>query len=276
MSNNVTIQFGSFFTSRLLALWRYKGFVFGMVWREFRGRYLGSLLGGIWSVIHPMVMVFIYTVIFSQIMRAKLVGVDNTMGYGMFLCAGLLPWGFFSELLSRSQYVFIEQGNLLKKVSFPRITLPMVLLFSSAVNFIIIFGIFLVFLLIFARFPGWVLLAFIPLLLIQQVLALGLGMLFGTLNVFFRDAGQLVGIGLQFWFWLTPIVYPMTILPERVRPVIGLNPLTKLVGAYQQIILHGHWPQWREFLFHSMSGLIALAVGFFVFQRLSDAMVDEL
>lgn len=261
---------------RVLALWRYKGFVFTMVWREFWGRYLGSLLGSIWSIINPIAMIFIYTVIFSKIMQARLAGVEDTLGYGIFLCAGLLTWGFFSELLGRCPNIFIDQANLLKKVSFPRITLPVIVLFSSAVNFAIIFIIFLLFLIISGRFPGWAIIAFLPLLFIQQAFALGLGMVLGTLNVFFRDVGQFVGIVLQFWFWLTPIVYPLSILPERVRSMIELNPMGQLVGAYQQIILHGQWPNWALFRFHAIGAFIALTVGFLVFRRLSGEIVDEL
>jgi lipopolysaccharide transport system permease protein len=113
MGINVTVQFWGPLALRLLALWRYKGFVFAMVWREFWGRYLGSLLGSIWSVLNPMAMIFIYTVIFSKIMRARLTEVDDTMGYGMFLCAGLLTWDFFSELLGRCPGIFIGQVNKL-------------------------------------------------------------------------------------------------------------------------------------------------------------------
>ena len=140
--------------SRFAALLKYRSFVFSMVKREFRGRYLRSLFGSIWSVLNPVAMIFIYTIIFSKIMRARLSGANDTMAYGVFLCSGLLTWGFFSELLSRCLTIFIESGNLLKKVRFPRITLPAILLMSCTLNFLIIFGIFVVFLLLTGRFPG--------------------------------------------------------------------------------------------------------------------------
>lgn len=276
MGVNSALQYQRPFAPRLLAIWRYRGFVFTMVWREFRGRYLGSLLGSIWSVLNPMAMIFIYTVIFSRIMRARLPGVDDTMGYGMFVCAGLLTWGFFSELLGRCPNVFIEQANLLKKVSFPRITLPIILFLSSTINFVIIFSIFLLFLLTTSRFPGLAILGFLPLLLIQQSFALGFGMLLGTFNVFFRDVGQFIGIALQFWFWLTPIVYPITILPERARDIIKWNPMSQLAVAYQQIILFGRWPHWQQFQYHILGAIFALAVGFVAFRKLSGEIVDEL
>ena len=247
-----------------------------MVLREFQSRYRGSLLGSIWAVIQPMAMIFIYTIIFSKVMSARLAGSQDTLAYGIFICAGLLPWTFFSELLSRSMNIFIDQGNLLKKVSFPRSTLPVVLLFSTAINFIIILCIFLIFLIATGRFPGLSLIGFLPLLIIQQGFALGLGMFLGTLNVFFRDIGHLIGIVLQFWFWLTPIVYPISILPERVRNILQLNPMTQLITSFQQIILQHQWPQWETLYLHAIGSFLALLLGFWIFRRLSGDIVDEL
>lgn len=258
------------------ALWRYKGFIYSMVVREFRGRYLGSLLGGVWSIINPAAMIFIYTIIFSKIMRARLAGSGDTMAYGVFLCSGLLTWSYFSELLSRCQTIFIEQGSLMKKVNFPRITLPVILLCSSTINFVIIFGVFLVFLFVIGRIPGASLFAFIPLLIVQQAFAIGLGMMLGTMNVFFRDVGQFVGIVLQFWFWLTPIIYPISILPDRIKDIIELNPMTQIVMSYQQIILHQRWPAWHELYPHFFFAALALIGGLLVFRRLSGDLVDEL
>jgi lipopolysaccharide transport system permease protein len=247
-----------------------------MVKREFRGRYLGSLLGSLWSILNPMAMIFIYTVIFSQVMRARLVASNDTWAYSVFLCSGLLTWNYFSELLLRCQTMFIEQASLLKKVNFPRITLPAIILFSSTINFIIIFGIFLIFLLVTGRSPGLSLFGLLPLLLIQQTFALGFGALLGTMNVFFRDIGHLVGIAVQFWFWLTPIIYPVTILPERIQQLIMLNPMTKIVISYQQILLYNQWPDWEKLQLHIAGALLILGVGFVVFQRLSGELVDEL
>jgi lipopolysaccharide transport system permease protein len=261
---------------RLTAVWRYKGFVFAMVAREFKARYLGSLLGSLWTVLNPMAMILIYTVIFSRIMQARLAGVDDTMAYGVFICAGLLPWGLLADLLNRCQVVFIDQRNLLQKASFPRITLPVILLFSTAIHFLIAFGIFAAFMVATGRFPGWAILGFFPLLLIQQGFILGIGIFLGTLNVFFRDVGQLVGIVLQFWFWFTPIVYPITILSERLQMLVSFNPMSRLVDAYQRIVLFGDWPQWSQFGYLALAAAFALILGFFFFIHVSGEMVDEL
>jgi lipopolysaccharide transport system permease protein len=247
-----------------------------MVAREFRSRYMGSLLGSIWSILNPLALITIYTVIFSRVMQAKLPGIDDTMAYGLFVCAGLLPWLYFVELLSRFPQIFIEQAALLKKVSFPRITLPVIAFFSATINFLIIFTLFLAFLLITGRFPGWAVLGYIPLLILQQMFVLGFGVMLASVNVFFRDIGQFINVVIQFWFWFTPIVYVITMLPGEAQKLLPFNPMTSFVQAYQGIILYGAWPDFMQFKLHLLGAVVALIGGFFVFHRLADEMVDEL
>lgn len=264
------------FKDRLVALWFYRGFVYSMVAREFRSKYLGSLLGSVWSILNPLALITIYTVIFSRVMQAKLPGIDDTMAYGLFVCAGLLPWIYFTELLNRFPGIFLEQAALLKKVSFPRITLPVIALCSATLNYLIIFCLFLLFLAVTNRFPGWVVLGYLPLLVLQQMFVVGFGILLGSVNVFFRDIGQFVNVVIQFWFWFTPIVYVTTMLPDKAQNLIEYNPMTAFMKAYQAIILYGKWPVWMDFKLHCIGALIGLVVGFYVFQFLADEMVDEL
>jgi len=260
----------------LRAIWQYRGFVWGMVGREFRLRYRHSLLGSAWALLNPAAMIAIYTLIFSQVMRARLPGLDDTFAYSIYLCAGLLAWNYFSELVGRCLTVFLDNATLLKKVSFPRSSLPVILLLSSSLNFAIIFGLFLCVLTAVGRFPGWVVFAMVPLLALQQAFALGLGILLGVLNVFFRDVAQLVWVVLQFWFWLTPIVYSTALLPERVRGLFAWNPMARLVGAYQQILLVGAWPEWSQFRLQAVGAALVLVLAFVAFDRLEGEMVDEL
>lgn len=261
---------------RLQALWAYRAFILGMVVRDFRGRYLGSVLGASWALLNPIAQILIYTVVFSHVMRARLPNVQDPLAYSLYLCAGLLTWNYFVEVLQRSQTVFLEQANMLKKVSFPRVTLPSYVFLSATVNFVIVWGLFLGFLLVSGRWPGWVLLALVPLLLVQQVLAAGLGLVLGVMNVFFRDVGQAVAVGLQFWFWLTPIVYPLGTLPASVRDLIAWNPLLPLVTSYQRIIVDRHWPVWGELWPACVLALLVAGLSEIVFRHLSGAMVDEL
>lgn len=257
-------------------LWAYRGFISGSVKREFQSRYRNSMLGAAWTVLQPLAMIVVYTVIFSQIMQARLPGVDSTFAYSIYLCAGILAWGLFAEIVSRAQNVFIEHANLLKKISFPRLTLPFIIVSSALINFSIIFGIFTLFLLISANFPGWVYLVLFPILMVQVVFSISLGVIVGVLNVFFRDVGQLFTIVLQFWFWLTPIVYPVDILPEQMQYYMGFNPMFPFISAYQGILVTGTMPEWRSFIWITIVSLTLCAFGYRLFRKRSGEMVDEL
>ena len=258
------------------AVWNYRGFVLGSVKREFQTRYRNSLLGATWTILNPLSMIVVYTVIFSQLMRARLPGVDNSLAYGIYLCAGILAWGFFAEVIGRSQSVFLEHANLIKKLAFPRICLPLIVVLNAGVNFAIIFALFLGFLLVTDNFPGWALLGIVPVLLVQTAFSIGLGIILGVLNVFVRDVGQFVGIFLQFWFWFTPIVYPLSILPEGIQPLIDLNPMAPLIAAYQGIFVYGQWPDWHALWPTTLLAAALCLLGMRLFRKRSGEMVDEL
>lgn len=258
------------------ALWAYRGFIFGSVKREYQSKYRNSLLGAAWTVLNPLAMIVVYTVIFAQVMRAKLPGVDGTFAYSIYLCAGVLTWGLFAEITGRAQNMFLEHANLLKKLSFPRLCLPVTVVVTAGLNFAIVFGLFTVFLVISGNFPGWAYLALVPVLAIQVTFAIGLGISLGVLNVFFRDVGQFFTIFLQFWFWLTPVVYPLNILPERMKALMLLNPMAHLMGAYQTILVNGRWPDWQALWPTALLALLLCALAFSLFRKHSGEMVDEL
>ena len=257
-------------------LWQYRGFILGSVKREFQSKYRNSLLGAAWNVIQPLAMIIVYTVIFSQIMRAKLPGIDSTFAYSVYLCAGIVTWGLFAEIVGRAQTMFIENANLLKKLSFPRLTLPIILVLNGGLNFSIIFTIFIAFLIIASLFPGWVILAMIPVLLIHVLFAMGLGIILGVLNVFFRDVGQLFTVILQFWFWLTPIVYPIAILPEGAQELMKYNPMYPIISAYQGILVYGNWPDWSSLWPITLISILLCIFGLRLYRKRSGEMVDEL
>lgn len=261
---------------RLKLLWAYRGFVIGTVKREFQSKYRNSLFGAAWNIINPLSMIVVYTVIFTEVMRAKLPGIDNSFAYSIYLCAGILTWGLFAEITTRSQNVFLENANLLKKLSFPRQCLPLTVVVNALLNFFIVFTIFTIFLILTGNFPGFVFLALIPLLLILIIFAIGLGIVLGVLNVFFRDVGQFFGVFITFWFWLTPIVYPATILPEALKSLMQYNPMTSLMSAVQNILVLGLWPHWNELLYTTILAILFCVLGFRLFRIHASEMVDEL
>lgn len=257
---------------------RFRTFVLGSVRRDIEAQFKGSLLGAAWLFLQPLAMIAVYTLVFANVMHNRMAGVSGTYGYSIYLCAGVLTWGYFAESLGKLQMVFVQNGNLLKKVAFPRICLPLIALGSTTFNFVVVFGLFLLFLLFSGNWPGWALWALLPALAVQVVFTLGLGMLAATVNVFFRDVGQLVSVGLLFWFWLTPIVYPLSVLPAALQGWLWLNPLAVLVAHYQHILLYGTLPDaaawWR------LGGLALLAValaalGWRVYRARAPEMADE-
>ncbi len=260
----------------ILAIWAYRGFLLGSVRREFESRYRNSLLGAAWTVINPLTMIVVYTVIFSRIMQAKLPGVDSAFGYSIYLCVGVLTWGLFTEIVSRLQSVFLENANLLKKISFPRLCLPVIVVLNALVNFTIIFSLFVAFLVLTGNFPGLPFVAIVPVLAIQVLFSVGLGVTVGVLNVFFRDVGQLIGVVLQFWFWLTPVVYPKSILPASVRDFLWLNPMAALMAAYQDIVVSAKWPAWGTLWPVLLLALALCWLAQHLFRKHAGEMVDEL
>ena len=260
----------------LRGVWGYRGFVLGSVKREFQSKYGNAILGAAWSILSPVAMILVYTVIFAQVMRSKLPGNDSTFAYSIYLCAGILTWGLFAEITARAQGMFIEQANLIKKISFPRICLPLIVVLNALLNFAIIFGLFTVFLVISGNFPGPVYFAILPILLLQVLFAIGLGMIIGVLNVFFRDVGQFFSIFIQFWFWLTPIVYPSSILPAGIRELLPWNPMAPIIGAYQTILVHGVAPDWVSLAPATVLAVLMCVFGMRLFRKRSGEMVDEL
>ncbi len=263
-------------SSMLASIWRYRGFIRGSVQREFQAKYRNSLLGAAWTVLNPLAMIVVYTVIFAEVMGSRLGGVNSTFGYSIYLCAGTLTWGLFAEITTRAQSVFIENANLIKKLQFPRMCLPIIVVCNACINFSIVFSLFTAFLVLAGAFPGWIYLALFPILLLQIVFAIGLGIILGVLNVFFRDVGQFFSILLQFWFWFTPIVYPLATLPAGARDLLKWNPMAPIIEAYQTILLHGAAPQWHALAPIGMLGLLLCFLGQRLFRKRAGEMVDEL
>ena len=257
-------------------LWRYRSFVSGMVVSEFRRRYVGALLGPLWSILTPALLIATYLAIFSAVVRGKLpTGAQDGLSFGLFLCVGIVCWTFFVETVTRCQSVFVDERSLLKKSTFPRLALPVAVLLSAGINFILMLGVFLTVLAFLGRLH-WGLLGLVPLVLLQQAFALGLGVFIGTLHVFFRDLGQLTPVALNLWFWLTPIVYPRAIVPDWAQPLISLNPLTGIFEGYQTLVLTGSWDGWVNLWPQLGLAVVMLGVGYMTFRRLGAAMADEL
>jgi lipopolysaccharide transport system permease protein len=260
----------------LRGAWRFRDFIIASVKREFAIRYQGTQLGIFWPIIQPLALILIYTLVFAEVMKAKLPGYESRFAYSIYLTAGLLTWGLFSDLLTRSVGIFVQNANLLKKVSVPKVTFPVIASFSALVNFTIILALFVIFLVFSGEFPGLPILGIVPVLFIVVLFAVGLGILLGAVNVFYRDVEQSTGLVLQFWFWLTPVVYPSKALPGFMESILTWNPMWPVVRAMQKIFVEQRFPDWLTLAYP-----LLLAIGFVVlaraaFDRLANELVDEL
>ena len=259
-----------------LGLWRYRYFVFGSIRNELISRFARSKLGGLWMIINPLAQVAIYALVLSSVLAARLPGIDSQYAYAIYLMAGLLAWSLFNDIVGRCVNLFIEQGNLMKKMQFPRITLPVIVLGTNLLNNVILLGAILgVFLLLGHNFTlsmFWLL----PLMIILAGFALGLGLVLGVVNVFVRDVSQVVPILLQMLFWFTPIVYPIDIIPESYRHLLEFNPIYHFSTAYQDVLLYGRAPELEGLVIIGTSSLLILLSSLFLFRRASEEMVDVL
>ncbi|SEH25234.1 ABC transporter permease [Selenomonas sp. KH1T6] len=258
-------------------IWHYRQFIYSCVKRDFKARYTGSMLGVLWTVFQPLAMILVYTLIFSQVMRSKLAGMESVpYSYSIYLCAGVLTWGMFQEMLFGCINVFFSNANLMKKVSFPRICLPAITVCSSFLNFIIGFVIFCIFMLIIGKFPWSVAPLLLLVLAVQVLFTVGLGIGLGVLNVFFRDIGQMMGVILQFWFWFTPVVYPLTIVPKQFVWLMNLNPMYHVISAYQSIFVYGRLPDLIGLFGVLAFSLLLSAWSLHLYRKHVGELVDEL
>ena len=258
------------------ATWAYRRFVLGSVTQEVSARYAGSLLGALWAILQPLTLIIIYSVIFSRVMSPGLPGYQQPFAYTVFLCSGLLLWMFFVELLTRSVSIFVQNGGLLKKVNFPRLTLPIIALLAALLNYGIIMMLFFILLVMGDFTPGIVSVGALPVILIMAAFAVGLGLLGATINVYYRDVEQFTIVLTQFWFWLTPIIYPPEIVPAHFRVIFEWNPVFPLVAAMQDIFLRGIWPEWSALIYPTVAAVCLLFIGALVYFKLGGDMTDEL
>ncbi|MGE3402150.1 MAG: ABC transporter permease [Vicinamibacterales bacterium] len=241
--------------------------------RDLRARYRGSLLGFAWSFINPLLLLLIYTFVFTIVIPARGMGVEP---YAVFLFCGILPWTWFSSSLLESSNVLVAGGNLIKKVMFPAEVLPLVTVVAGLVHFCFGLPILAAFLIYFGV-PVHPDLALLPLIVLAQlVLTIGLALLVSSLTVHFRDVRDLLANLLTLWFFATPIIYPVEQAPPRVQQLLNLNPFTHLAVLYQEALFRQEPfdETWRLGVVVAIA-LVTLAVGYFVFDRLRDTLAEE-
>jgi lipopolysaccharide transport system permease protein len=260
----------------LLAIYKYRFFVFSSIRNDLRARFTRSKLGGLWMIIHPLAQVLIFALILSEVLAAKLPGIDNKYAYALYLMGGTLCWTMFAEAITRSLTLFIDNGELMKKMAFPRVCLPLIVgggvLLNNILLLVAIFAVFAV----LGHYPDSHVLWLPILMAVTLLLGMGVGIILGALNVFMRDIGQVVPVILQALFWLTPIVYSVDILPRHYHHWFQLNPLYPLVTSYQKVLVFGEPPLWGSLAWLALAAAVTWLVALLVFRRSSAEMVDAL
>ena len=262
--------------SNLRNLRRYRGLIQSLVARELKARYRGSVLGFFWSFINPLLLLLVYSFVFSVVLPNRS---PRTTPYAIFLFSGILPWTWFSSSLLESANVLISGGNLIKKVLFPAEVLPIVTVLANMVHFLLGLPVLVIFLIAFDKIPDVQGLVWFPVALaVQFVLTLGFALILAALTVHFRDIRDILGNLMTFWFFSTPIIYDMAEFDAKpwAQTLLNLNPFTHLAVTYQEILFYdgpvGHW-FWLLVLGACSVGLFL--VGYFLFDRLRDSFAEE-
>ena len=260
----------------IVNLWRYRAYILKNALSDVRYRYAGSAMGIAWNVVTPLAQILIYSFVFSQLMVMRAAGLGTNASFTLYLCAGLLPWAAFSDCVMRGASAFLENAHYLKKLPIPE----QVFVAKNAVAATIFLGISMTMLVVVTVvLGGWPALAWlgVPLaLLLFQGFGFGLGLFFGTLNVFIRDIGPALVIALQLWMWLTPIVYLETILPRSAQALVVYNPTYPFIDAMHRMIVAGEWPPVPEWIAMAFWACAASAGGYAVLRRLRPELRDAL
>jgi len=271
----------------LAQLPRYRGLIQSLVARELKARYRGSVLGFFWSFINPLLLLLVYTFVFTFVMPGS--NDPRVRPYALFMFCGILPWTWFASSLLESSGVLISGGNLIKKVLFPAEVLPIVTVLANMVHFFFGLVILAGFLVYYQRPLHLTELAVFPLVvLIQLILTLGFALLLSALTVHFRDIKDILSNLVTFWFFGTPIIYPYFLFPDTTwqAKVLRLNPFTHLAITYQEILFFDASPEnlanqfgpVGHFKWLLVLGVISVAFflfGYFVFDRLRDSFAEE-
>ena len=242
--------------------------------RELAARYKGSVLGMVWALLTPLVMIAIFTFIFAGIFKAKFGASSSQWDYALYLFCGLLPWSAFQEALQLSSNTIVSHANLVKRVVFPLETLPVAQTLAALANQLFGTAALLLAALLIHRVLH-VTALFLPLLLVPQLMAtLGAAWLLASIGVFVRDVVQGVTLALMAWMYLTPIIYPETLVPARYRWLVNLNPFTPLVRNYRRVLLEGQTPDWQGLAYFSAFAIVSFLFGYWWFARTRKNFAD--
>ncbi|MFN8483595.1 MAG: ABC transporter permease [Anaerolineae bacterium] len=265
---------------RVGELVRYRELVRNLVIRDLKARYKNSVLGFLWSLLNPLLMMIVFTVVFTVMLP------NNVPKYPVFVLCALLPWNWFSGSISGGLTSVIGNSNLVKKVYFPREALPLSVVLAQGVNFLLALPALFAMMLVFqVPFTVWILLLPVV-MLVQLIFTLGIALFLAALNVFFRDTGVIMEVLLQAWFFLTPVVYDIMVLPESKmimghdvdvrRAAFILNPMASIIANYRVILYWGSPPAFDFLIRTAVTSLVILICGYWFFTSVASRFGEEI
>lgn len=247
---------------------QYRWLLYALVIRDLNIRYKGSALGFLWTFLNPLLMMCVYTLVFSHFLRVE------TKAYPVFILCGILPWSWFSNALLQATISISDGGSYIGRTIFPTPVLPLVSVFSGLANFVFSLPLLFIFIFIYEIPVGPQLLLLPVLLIIQTLLLTGITMILSSLNVMYRDLQHILGHILSLIFFTQPIMYPVTAIPEKFQNIILHNPLTLLFRAYQQIFFYHASPKWHELLTIGVLSVVMYLIGRSVFNRYQESFPE--
>ncbi len=250
-------------------LYNYRELLKTSISKEIRGKYKNSFLGILWSFLNPLLQIAVYALVFPLIMQTN----DN---YVIFLVCGLIPWLFFSTAINKAAFTIIENGGIIKKVYFPREILPISVVASECINFIISTVIILIFILITGYGFSWNIIFYPIILLIQFVITLSFSFLLSAITVYVRDLAHFVGVALQLLFYATPICYASGRIPTDYQWIMKFNPMAYIIDGYRAIFYDKTIPNFSELNLIFIVGIILCIINYMIFNKLQKGFAEQL
>lgn len=256
--------------NRIREIWNYREMLKGLVIKDLRTRYKGSFLGFLWTFISPLLQVIVYSVIFPYLLR------NTVKNYTMFLFVAQVPWNFFTNSVLGSCGLFVYNSDLVTKVYFPREVLPMSNAIGGLCNMCFGYMVVLVLLLVFGIRLTWNVMWLPFLFILQTVLCTGLALLFSSINVYFRDIEHLTSIAIMALYFATPIMYELSVMPEKVQRLLMLNPMTGFIMNYRNVLIYGIGVDFSILAYPAAFSFAIFVIGMLVFDRLQKGFTEVL
>ena len=251
-------------------LYNYRELLKTNITKDVGGKYKNSFLGVLWSFVNPLLQIAVYAFVFQIIMKS------NIENYAVYLCCGLVPWQYFSSVVIKGAAVMIDNGNIIKKVYFPREILPISIVTSEGVNFLISTLIILGFVIFGGIGLSINIIWYFLILAIQYMVSIGIAFIVSSLTVYFRDLLHMLGILIQLLFYATPIVYSMESVPEKFHWLVKINPMTYLINGYRDIFYNKTMPDFHGLLISFGMGIVLIVFGYMLFKKLEKRFAEEL